>query len=87
MQKFGDNVILRLSNAKEINAEITSIIGQEDGNVMIAFKINKAVQELISYRKITIDVVWWSYEGLKIPNSALIQERRFILCNKKQNRI
>lgn len=41
---------------------------------MIAFKINKQVEELISYRKISLDVIWWSYSGLKISNSAIIQD-------------
>lgn len=41
---------------------------------MIIFRTNKAVEDLISYRKISIDVIWWSNEGLKIPNSAIIEE-------------
>ncbi len=41
---------------------------------MIIFKTNKAVEDLIAYRKISIDVIWWSTEGLKIVNSAIIDE-------------
>lgn len=41
---------------------------------MLIFKTNKAVQELMSYRKISIDVIWWSDSGLKVPNSAIIEE-------------
>ena len=41
---------------------------------MIIFRTNKSVENLISYRKISVDVIWWSYEGLKIPNTALVQE-------------
>ena len=37
-------------------------------------KTNKAVEDLISYRKISVDVIWWSYSGLKVPNSAIIEE-------------
>lgn len=41
---------------------------------MIIFRTNKAVEDLVSYRKISIDVIWWSYSGLKVPNSAIIVE-------------
>lgn len=41
---------------------------------MLVFNINKSVEDLIAYRKISIDVIWWSYSGLKVPNTALIQE-------------
>lgn len=41
---------------------------------MLIFKINKSVEDLIAYRKISIDVIWWSYSGLKVPNTALMQE-------------
>ena len=47
---------------------------QETGEVMIVFKTNKSVEELISYRKISVDVIWWSYSGLKVPNSSIIEE-------------
>lgn len=29
---------------------------------------------LANYRKITFDIIWWSYSGLKVPNEALIKE-------------
>lgn len=41
---------------------------------MIIFKTNKSVEDLISYRKISIDVIWWSASGLKVVNSAIIEE-------------
>lgn len=51
---------------------------------MIIFKTNKEVEELISYRKISIDVIWWSYEGLKVPNSALVKEDKlyYVIRNR-----
>lgn len=41
---------------------------------MIIFRTNKSVEELISYRKISVDVIWWSKSGLKVANSAIIEE-------------
>ena len=45
-----------------------------DGKAVIVFKVTKDVEYLINYRKISVDVIWWSATGLKIPNSALITE-------------
>ncbi len=74
MQLFGQTVKLRLSDSSEIDADVEYIMQQNDGDVMVIFKTNKSVEELIPYRKISIDIVWWSYSGLKIPNSAIIEE-------------
>lgn len=70
----GDTLTLRISETSEINAEITYKREEDTGKVMLVFKINKAVEELIAYRKISIDVIWWSYSGLKVPNTALKKE-------------
>lgn len=63
-----------MPNGKEISSEVEYIKEQEDGKKMLVFKINKEVEKLISYRKISLDVIWWSYSGLKISNSAIIEE-------------
>ena len=63
-----------MPNGKEINSEVEYVKEQEDGKRMIIFKVNKEVESLISLRKISLDVIWWSYSGLKISNSAIIQE-------------
>lgn len=70
----GDSLTLRLSDTTEVNAEISYKREENSGKIMLIFKINKNVEELIAYRKISIDVIWWSYSGLKVPNSALIQD-------------
>ena len=84
MHQYGQTVKLRLADTREIDADITYIMQQESGEVMIIFKTNKAVEDLISYRKISIDVIWWSYQGLKVPNSALIKENNlyYIIRNR-----
>lgn len=63
-----------MPNGTEINSEVEYIKEQEDGKKMIIFKINKEVENLIPLRKISLDIIWWSYSGLKISNSAIIQE-------------
>lgn len=71
--KENEQVKLRLSNNKEINAKIVSVQSQDD-DVIIIFELTESVEELINYRKIAIDVIWWSYTGLKVPNNAIIKE-------------
>ena len=29
---------------------------------------------MINYRKMSVEVIWWEYTGLKVPISALIEE-------------
>lgn len=72
-KKVGDNIALRLSNAKEISAQIEYIVEEEEQRLII-FKIKDNVEELSNYRKISVEVIWWSYSGLKVPNSAIIHE-------------
>lgn len=87
MQVFGQKVTLRLRDAREIDATIEYIIQQESEKVMIIFRINKAVEDQISYRKISIDVIWWDSIGLKVPNTAIIEEGGLTYVVRNRSRI
>lgn len=69
--KVGDKVTLRLANSKEVDAEITNIVNDTNCKILI-FKINDRIEELIDYRKISFDIIWWKYSGFKISNSAIL---------------
>lgn len=71
--KSGDNVKIRLQNGKEVYAtiEYTNIEGND---TVVVLKTSKYVEELISYRKISFDLIWWSANGLKVPNSAILYD-------------
>lgn len=71
--KVNEKVKIRLSNSKEVEAKIVNIQMVED-EVIIVFELTNSVEELINYRKIAIDVIWWSFEGLKVPNNAIVKE-------------
>lgn len=81
--KVGDSVKIRLSSQIELSCKVSHII-EEDGARVIIFETRNYSEELISYRKISVDVIWWNDEGLKIPNSAIIQEGE--LCYVIRNR-
>ena len=71
--EVGDKVKVRLPSGSEVSAEITYIMQEDDDRVLI-LKIKKGVEELISYRKISFDLIWWSENGLKVPNQAIVKE-------------
>lgn len=70
----GEKVTLRLYNSQEVTAEIEYTAKENSKEILIVFKIDKYIQELINYRKISVDVIWWNSSGLKVPNSALKYE-------------
>lgn len=82
--KVGDKVSLRISNDEEINAEIAQI-NEESGKRTIIFEMDKMTPNLISHRKIIVDVIWWNVSGLKVPKQALIQENGlyYVMKNNK----
>ena len=72
--EVGDDVKVRLSNNAEISAEITNIVKEDDGDIIIILEVKKQIEELINYRKITFDLIWWDASGLKVPNEAIVNE-------------
>ena len=81
--KVGDEIKVRLSNNVEVSAEISNII-KEDEDILIILKLNKQVEELINYRKITFNLIWWDASGLKIPNQAILKENdlNYVIRNR-----
>lgn len=82
--KVGDFLKLRLPNSSEIPAQIKFIKDEENGARLLVFEMENEVQELIRYRKIVFDVIWWSDTGLKVPVTAINQENglTYIIRNK-----
>ena len=73
--ELDQTVKIRLSNHEEIEGTV-KYIEKEDNKTVIIFKIDEQVQELVSYRKISFEIIWWSYGGKKIPNTAIEFERK-----------
>lgn len=68
------NIKVRLPNNKEIPADIVYIVQEDEDNYLIVLKIDKQIEELINYRKISFDLIWWSDSGLKVPNQAIVKD-------------
>ena len=73
--EVGDKVDLRLPNDAEVSSTIEYISYEEDDTILV-FKLTEQVQELVSYRKISFDIIWWSHSGKKIPNTAIGTEQK-----------
>ena len=73
--KIGSGVKIRLSNAEEITSTVEYISQESEEESLVVLKIEKCVEKLINYRKISLDIIWWSESGLKIPNDAIKYEK------------
>lgn len=80
---IGDKVTLRLSTSDEVDAQI-AYIKDEGENRIIVFEFDEKVDKLLEYRKISFDIIWWKYTGLKVSNSALIEENDNIYVERNK---
>ena len=54
-----------------VKSTVEYISAEEDGRRLVIFKISTNTEELTKYRKINLELIWWSDTGLKIPNEAI----------------
>lgn len=74
--EVGDKAVLTLSSGKEIMAQIKYKSNEANNRVLIIFDLKTLTQELIEYRKISFNITWWSYSGLKIPNTSIAEDEQ-----------
>lgn len=72
--QISDKVQVRLSNNVTIDARIVHISQENEDERLLILEINEQIEELTNYRKISFDLIWWSFSGLKVPNEAIAQE-------------
>lgn len=84
--EIGEKVKLRILSTSVIDAEICAIntVEGEDDSRIIVFKINDDIHKYLEYRKVQVDVIWWEYSGLKVTNSAIIEEEGKSYINRKR---
>lgn len=85
--QLDDKVQVRLSNNKVIDAKIAYISQENEEETLIILEINKQINELSNYRKISFDLIWWSDTGLKVPNKAIVEEDglNYVVRNRAGN--
>lgn len=85
--KVGDELELMIDD-QIIDAKIQYVTDENDKRIIV-FKIERDVEELVNYRKISLDVIWWSKSGWKVPVSVLYTEETPIANNsdtKEENK-
>ena len=74
--EVGEKVQLRIESTTVVDAElcaINQVEGEENARILV-FKIEDDIERYLEYRRVQIDVIWWEYDGLKVSNSAIIEE-------------
>ena len=71
--KVGDKVKIQYDTDSIVSSEIVHINDGEKSKILV-FKVDDLPEKMISYRKISVEIIWWEHTGLKVPNSALIEE-------------
>jgi len=62
-----------IDNTLEVTAVIDYMNYTSEG-CAVTFKINRAIEKIINYRKTKIEVVWDSEEGYKVPVNTIVKE-------------
>lgn len=78
-EEVGTKLKIRLSANQEIPAEVV-YVSDEKNERLLVLKITQGVEYLTSYRKISLDLIWWEQEGLRVPNSSIIYENGLSYC-------
>lgn len=83
--EIGDELKIKLASNQEIPAEI-EYIKQEENNIILVLKITQGVEYLSNYRKISLDIIWWEKEGLRVPNTSIIYENGLSYIIRRKSR-
>lgn len=83
--KIGDKVKISLPSLKTVSATINTITNESDGDVTLVLEFTEGIDELLSYRKISFEIIWWDAEGFKVPNSAIIEQNNLNYVIKTRN--
>lgn len=82
--EVGQKIKIRLSNNKLITSTISYIKDESYNQKILVIEIDKEISELANYRKISLELIWWSDKGLKVPNHAIAEENgiNYVVRNK-----
>ena len=72
--EIDNSIEVVLPTGDVVKANIEYISEQENNKRLLKLRIDKCVENLIDYRKISIKITWWSASGLKVPNTSILKE-------------
>lgn len=72
--KVGDTVKITLPSTKAVDAKIVHIIPENNNENTLIIEFYEGIDELLMYRKLSFDIIWWDSYGYKVANSSIITE-------------
>ena len=88
--EIGDKVNITFASGKEYIYKIEYISIEDDETTLIVFGSDVMPEELINFRKISLNITWWSYSGLKVPNSCILEDEQgysyIVKSDKEENK-
>lgn len=76
-KKLQLNDLVKISldgNFENYDKATVEYIADEGDRRLVILKTTSNTEKLTQYRKISIDVIWWNYEGLKVPINAIYEK-------------
>lgn len=72
--KVGDKVKITIPSTKAVDAKIVQVTQESDNETTLILEFYEGIDELLMYRKISFDIIWWDSYGYKVTNSSIITE-------------
>ena len=75
--KVGDRVKIRIANEIDTIGTIAAINDAGKDKKVIVLKVTTNNIQLLQYRKLKIEIIWWEEIGLKVSNKSILREGDF----------
>ena len=62
------------SNLKSLSKGVVEYIINDGDTRYIFIKTQDDIEKLTQYRKLSVNLVWWNYQGIKVPNEAIYED-------------
>lgn len=72
--QLNDTIRISLNgNLSDYELATVEYITEEEGERLIIVKITDNIEALVPFRKVSVNVIWWNYEGLKVTNDTIYE--------------
>ena len=75
--EIGDKVKVRIGNEIETVATIVNINDVSKDKKIIVLRLITNNIQLLQYRKLRIEIIWWEETGLKVNNKSILKDGDF----------
>lgn len=82
----GDKIKIRIANEEETEATIEAINDAGKDKKIFILKLTTNSIQLLNYRKLKIEIIWWEQTGLKINNKSILKEDDYSYVVRQKGR-